>query len=269
MKKILAVVLALAMIFSFAVIGSAREVMVEEREIATFGPKDYKILAKPGEEATFVVEWKAALDEWNKTVDPDMGEEPLEFDKDGTIVIPFYVQPNDVSMSPLQKVELTDAAKAAGATLTDETAEIMGDDSEEMRAMYFVGTVTLPASYLFTTEALDVLNVTVAVSDQWVIGEYSGIAETPIDITFNVAEMGMTGMPVTVVSADGTEAYVYNVTLGGGSVTIDGKPYEPTKKELRKEWWRKLAVKILEFNNRIIAWLMNGPLAPAPWNVVK
>ena len=263
MKKVLAIVLSIAVIFSFATVAFAREVDTASREIATFGPKDYKILAKPGEDATFVVEWKAALDEWNKTVDPDMGEEAKEYDKNGTIVIPFYIMVNDVTMSPLQTVELTDAAKAAGATLTDQTEENMGPDLE---TLFFVGTVTLPATYLFTTEGFDVLNVTVKISEDWVIDEYSGITDTPIAISFYVGEMGMTGMPVSVVSEDGTETYIENVTFGGATETIDGKPYEPTTKEKITEWFRKLAVKILEINQKFNTWLLKV-FAPAPWNV--
>ena len=261
MKKILAVLLALAMIFSFATFVSAKE--IKEGDV-WFGPKNYKVLANPGEEATFTIELKASLDADQKEM----------FDKDGTLVIPFNVMANDASMSPVQGVELTDEAKAAGVVLTHDTNyELYGLEGDDLDETWFLGTVTMPASYLFSEEAFDVLNVTVKVSDEWIVGQYTGIAETPIDISFMVGGMAIseTFEPAKIVTKDGdevvNEVYIDNMTdYGSATVAIDGKPYEPTKKEKRKEWWRKLAVKILEFNNKIIAWLMNGPLAPAPWN---
>lgn len=269
MKKVLAIVLAIAMIFSFGSVAFARDFAADETGI-WFGPKTKQVAANQGETASFVVEFKTNLLPVDNIITfEDMGE--VEIDKEGTLVIPFYIMVGDQEATPLQSVALTDAAKTAGIELVNQTEELVGEGQEEL---FFVGSVKMPASVLYSTDAIDVLNVTVAENGEWIIDEDYGEAENPKDITFYAGMMGMTGENFYIISNEGTdEEYItyLGATLveneGGASVQITSKLYEPTKKERRTEWWRSLAVKILEFNNKVIDFMMNKVFAPAKWYV--
>ncbi len=268
MKKVLAIVLSIAMIFSFAAVAFARE--IDEWEQAILAPKEEYALANPGEEITSVIEWKAALKDEDKEF----------YDENGTIVLPFDVRMDNPEKSTIVSVTLTDAAEAAGVKLTQFTNyEELGVVEENPDKVCYLGKIEMPAKYLFTKDAFDVLNVKVKVCDNWLLEEYSGIAYQEgtydkkadnfssldyITYTVNAGSYSCSCMyeDAKVINGDGSEMYI---TMTYSIQTIKGKPYEPTRKDKVKDWFRKLAIKIIEFNEKILNFLFKI-FAPAEWN---
>lgn len=247
MKKVVSIVLVLAMILSFSTIAFAHEVTSG----VYFGPKE-NIKANPGETVSFTIEFKSAL-----TADELEG-----YDKDGTLVIPFTATASDLSMIPIVSFGLTDAAKKVGATIeTVDAVEIIGEETANQQ--WILGKVSIPASYLFTGEALDVFTVEVAVSEDWEVVDYKATFEPYLDFYSGESGDNVEGRAARVVSADGTEMDLYGMQFD--AAVISAKPYQPNFFERVWEWIKGKICAVIVLNQTINTLLLNEVFAPADW----
>ena len=242
MKKVVAIVLALAMVLSFAsFFASAHDVAKGQ---LFFGPKDI-IYADAGTEATIELEFKA---------DPNE-EDIADLDLDGMLRLPFDIYADDVNYGLLKSFELSEEAKKIGATLE------MGDFLED--GSYGCAFVTFPAKYIANGESIVLVNVKVDVSADWadVIDNYK--AEFPVTFTMYVAEFAGPGETAKITSADGTQTDVFGFVTD--AAIIEAKPYEPNFFEKIWEWIKKTIRSLIDLDNIIDNLLYTRVFQPADW----
>lgn len=208
MKKVLALVLALTMVFAFG------SLAVSAKEIATgqiyCGPEDVTY-AKPGETVKTPIQFVADVFESDG------------YPTDGTLHVPFNVLAGDVALAPIVSVELTEEAKAAGVTFSE------GSDFVDPNAV-FEGEVILPSSYLHGNKGITLFTVEIAVSENW---EVAGDATTQeISAEFYA---GNDELPAYIETADGETINVK--AMDNENIRIAPRPYEPTV-------WEKIETKI-------------------------
>ncbi len=237
MKKVLALVLSLVMMLSFASVAFAADIADGQ---VYFGVKDDTIYANPGEEVTVELQFKAAA------------HESEGYDVDGTLVIPVYILSGDASLGEFTSFTLTDEALDAGATLDTEDLATYYCDPDAVG-----GEIKMPASNLYGAD-MTIATVTVKVSEDWQIVDYQ--AETEISVV--VANEDLGGIPAYVVSEDGSEQYVSNYIFGSANITYK---YEPTAKERLIEKLKSMAQAIVELIETGLAALKKY-LSPAVWN---
>lgn len=207
MKKVLALVLALTMVFAFGSAVSAKDVASGQ---IYCGPES-TVYANPGETVQAPIQFVADVFESDG------------YPAEGTLHIPFMVLTGDSELAPLTAIELTEEAKAAGVTLSDETAV---DENNQM----IMGEVILPASYLYGNKSIILFNVAIAVSDKWEVIDY--VATQEISAEFYAG--GDAGQAY-VETADGETVNVDGII--NENIVIEARPYEPTA-------WEKIVTKI-------------------------
>lgn len=208
MKKVLAVVLALTMVFAFGSLAvSAKEITSGQ---IYCGPEG-TVYANPGETVKAPIQFVADAFESDG------------YPTDGTLHIPFMVFTGDAELAPLTGIELTEEAKAAGVTLSEDTAVDENNQS-------IIGEVTLPSSYLYGNKSIILFTVEIAVSDKWEVIDY--VATQEISAEFYAG--GDAGQAY-VETADGQTVNVDGII--NENVVIEAKPYEPTV-------WEQIVTKI-------------------------
>ncbi len=243
MKKVLAIVLALVMAFSFAGVASAVDISAGQ---IYFGPEG-NVTADPGETVDIGIVF--------------IGECLDEYDTEGTLKIPFIISVNSTD-AVLAAVELTDEAKAVGAELIFDDGEESGlpDISED--ALY-TGTVTLPASYLYGSTQIKVLNAKIAVSEEWEVVDYVAVNEISVGVSYGYNSFY--GLPVVVCNEDG-ETEVYDEAIEDVAVIV-AKPYQPSFFDKAKEWLKEKTAFVLQLIITGLTFVINEYLQPADWNV--
>lgn len=246
MKKVVAIVLALAMVLSFAsFFASAHDVAKGQ---LFFGPKDI-VYANPGEEAIVEIEFKA---------DPNE-EDIADLDLDGTLSVPFTILNLDLNYSSIGGMELSKAAKEIGATLVIDEEMTNFDEGFE------TAIVTFPAKYIANGESIVLVDVKINVFEVWedVIENY--IATIPINYEVYVGENAWTstGDLAKIISADGTETPVFGFV--SDAMIIEAKPYEPNFFEKIWEWIKKTIRSLIDLDNIIDNLLYTKVFQPADW----
>lgn len=201
MKKVLALVLALTMVFAFGSVVSAKDVASGQ---IYCGPES-TVYANPGETVQAPIQFVADAFESDG------------YPADGTLHIPFMVFTGDAELAPLTAIELTEEAKAAGVTLSENTAVDENNQS-------ITGEVTLPSSYLYGKKSIILFNVAIAVSDKWEVIDY--VATQDISAEFYAG--GDAGQAY-VETADGETVNVDGII--NENIIIEARPYEPTIKD--------------------------------------
>lgn len=208
MKKVLAVVLALTMVFAFGSLAvSAKEITSGQ---IYCGPED-TVYANPGETVKAPIQFVADAFESDG------------YPTDGTLHIPFMVFTGDAELAPLTGIELTEEAKAAGVALSEDTAV---DENKQS----IIGEVTLPSSYLYGNKSLILFTVEIAVSENWQVVDH--VAQQEISAEFFAG--GDAGQAYIETAGD----EVVNVDgIINENIVIEARPYEPTV-------WEKIEAKI-------------------------
>ena len=246
MKRVLSIVLAVIMAFSVATVAFAVDA-VEGR--VYFGPKE-EIFANPGEEVKFEIQFIA--DPFEETLDG--------VDKDGTFHIPLLLAVNEASFCPITKVELTDAAKAAGFTLTEGDAFDDYEMNGYTKESHFVGEVTVPAKYLFNKESVIALNVFVKVYDEWEIKDYVEQEELYLEVI-----TGEQYIPSYVMNPGAEEGEEIYVNAEGDAAYIHAKPYEPNFFERVWEWIKERFRRVIALDNVVNTLLETYVFPKADW----
>lgn len=208
MKKVLAVVLALTMVFAFGSLAvSAKEITSGQ---IYCGPEG-TVYANPGEIVKAPIQFVADAFESDG------------YPTDGTLHIPFMVFTGDAELAPLTGIELTEEAKAAGVALSEDTAVDENNQS-------IIGEVTLPSSYLYGNKSIVLFTVEISVSENWQVVDH--VAQQEISAEFFAG--GDAGQAYIETAGD----EVVNVDgIINENVVIEARPYEPTV-------WEKIEAKI-------------------------
>lgn len=250
MKKVLAIVLAMAMMLSFV------PLMVSAMEISEgqmcFGVKN-DIEANPGETAVFDLEFKCL----------PFPEDIENITENGTVYVAYAIYPGDVDMGPLAGVELTDEAKAAGIE------NIFTEDYDLNAEDVISGFIKMPSKYFFNGEAITILKLKVNVSPEWEVIDY--VATYPLAV--NVYAGDDAGYPVFYVDENSepvenpyeyaAENYVYGVYGVSGNITA--KPYQPKFFERVWEWIKSKIRFLIDLDNIIDNLLYTKVFNPADW----
>lgn len=248
MKKVLAIVLAMAMMLSFV------PLMVSALDITDgqmiFGVKE-DIEANPGETVDFVIQFKAL---------PNPEDIVEGITDDGMVYIPFLFAVADEDMSLLEGVKLIDGAKNEGCTL------FLNED--ECDASKVMGYASVPSKYLFNKEAIDVLKLTVKVSENWVVENYKEKSPVTINI-YSGDEAGATFfVPKDAEAVEnpyeyGAEYFVFGILGVTGNITA--RPYQPKFFEKVWEWIKDKIRFLIELDNTIDNLLLTKVFNPADW----
>ncbi len=208
MKKVLAVVLALTMVFAFGSLAvSAKEITSGQ---IYCGPEG-TVYANPGEIVKAPIQFVADAFESDG------------YPTDGTLHIPFMVFTGDAELAPLTGIELTEEAKAAGVALSEDTAVDENNQS-------IIGEVTLPSSYLYGNKSIVLFTVEISVSENWQVVDH--VAQQEISAEFFAG--GDAGQAYIETAGD----EVVNVDgIINENIVIEARPYEPTV-------WEKIEAKI-------------------------
>lgn len=208
MKKVLAVVLALTMVFAFGSLAvSAKEITSGQ---IYCGPEG-TVYANPGETVKAPIQFVADAFESDG------------YPTDGTLHIPFMVFTGDAELAPLTGIELTEEAKAAGVALSEDTAVDENNQS-------IIGEVTLPSSYLYGNKSIILFTVEISVSENWQVVDH--VAQQEISAEFFAG--GDAGQAYIETAGD----EVVNVDgIINENIVIEARPYEPTV-------WEKIEAKI-------------------------
>ena len=208
MKKVLAVVLALTMVFAFGSLAvSAKEITSGQ---IYCGPEG-TVYANPGEIVKAPIQFVADAFESDG------------YPTDGTLHIPFMVFTGDAELAPLTGIELTEEAKAAGVALSEDTAVDENNQS-------IIGEVTLPSSYLYGNKSIILFTVEISVSENWQVVDH--VAQQEISAEFFAG--GDAGQAYIETAGD----EVVNVDgIINENIVIEARPYEPTV-------WEKIEAKI-------------------------
>ena len=208
MKKVLALVLALTMVFAFGSLAvSAKEITSGQ---IYCGPEG-TVYANPGEIVKAPIQFVADAFESDG------------YPTDGTLHIPFMVFTGDAELAPLTGIELTEEAKAAGVALSEDTAVDENNQS-------IIGEVTLPSSYLYGNKSIILFTVEISVSENWQVVDH--VAQQEISAEFFAG--GDAGQAYIETAGD----EVVNVDgIINENIVIEARPYEPTV-------WEKIEAKI-------------------------
>ena len=161
------------------------------------------------------------------------------------MTIPFSVETDE--NSPITKVELTDAAKAAGAKYEQKSAT----------ATLVDGTITVPYASLDGNNSMVVVNVTVKMSEDWKVVDYK--AEKPVLVKVS-EKYGTTG--VTVADKNEVKAYV---SLMMTDFSIKATPYKPNFIEKAIEWIKQKLLMIPVLFQTLNSYLLSDPLSEPKW----
>ena len=207
-KKVLAVVLALTMVFAFGSLAvSAKEITSGQ---IYCGPEG-TVYANPGEIVKAPIQFVADAFESDG------------YPTDGTLHIPFMVFTGDAELAPLTGIELTEEAKAAGVALSEDTAVDENNQS-------IIGEVTLPSSYLYGNKSIVLFTVEISVSENWQVVDHVAQQEISAEL-FAGGDAGQAYIETAgdeVVNVDG---------IINENIVIEARPYEPTV-------WEKIEAKI-------------------------
>lgn len=235
MKKVLAIVISLIMVFSLASAAFAYEIAPGQ---VYFGPVS-NAYANPGETTQLTVNFAADAFENDG------------YPTDGTLHIPFMINNTDLSVAQIVGFELTDEAVAAGAVFTEDTA-IMDEGT------FIMGEIDLPSALIYGNTNLDLFTIDLAVSPDWEV-----IDNVATENIFVEVLAGDTYMAAWVDNNDG--AYVEVVNFVTDAFVVEAAPYVPTT-------WEKLVEKVkgyvAAFVNILIVglqYVLNNFLQPAPW----
>lgn len=203
MKKVLALVLALTMVFAFGSAVSAKEIAAGQ---IYCGPEDVTY-ANPGETIKTPIQFVADVFESDG------------YPADGTLHVPLIVLTGDVELAPIVSVELTEEAKAAGVSFSE------GTEFLEPNAV-FNGEVILPSSYLHGSKSITLFTVEIAVSEKWEVIDNATTQEISAEFyAGNPAKVGS----AYIETADGETITVKDI--GNEDIRIAPRPYEPTIKD--------------------------------------
>lgn len=254
MKKVLAVVLAMAMMLSFVPLMVSAFDAIDG--MVCLGARE-DIEANPGETATFTIDLVCL---------PNPEDIPEGMTEDGKIYIQYIFSTSDFGNGPLAGIELTDEAKKAGAVILPFVEDNDQDDIEVKS-----GWVSLPAKYFFNSQ-ITLFKADVAVSSEWSVVDY--VAENPIP--FNVEVGVVFYVPQggeDVVNAyeymencdnEGIEICYITVMYGNGG-TIYAKPYQPKFFEKVWEWIKEKIRFLIDLDNIVDNLLYTKVFNPADW----
>ncbi len=252
MKKVLAIVLALALTFSMAVAGFAAAEVAEGQ--VYFGAEENIVYANPGETVS---------------VNIRLAGNPFESDNyptDGYVALPFGVSSN--MEAPILGVNLTEEAKNAGAV-------VYYDENSMYHTMsvsedVFMGTIVVPASFISGDMVIATLDL--AVSADWEVIDY--VATTPVPVAFFVGENHLSAFFFTDAEAeaivngemilDEVDQSTLVNNLFADDCNIEAFPYQPTFWEILTEQLKGLAAALLDVLGIGIG-LLKGELEPADW----
>lgn len=241
MKKIISILLAVIIAFSTVAIGASAYTM--EGEGAWIGVDGDKAYINPGDTKAIPVSIAAniAADELkdNQGTAIDMAT--------AVMTVPFSFETD--AMSPIAGVELADAVKAAGATLTV--------DDTKTTDTFVDGTVTIPLSLIKGSNSIVVLNLTVKMDETWEVKDYHAI--NPVQVKVNEKHL-----------KDGaviTDANQTKVVIGliPADFTIDCVPYKPNFFERAIEWIKQKLTMIPVLIQTLNSYLLNDPLSEPKW----
>ncbi|MCQ2479107.1 MAG: hypothetical protein MJ120_00600 [Clostridia bacterium] len=251
MKKVLAIVLAMAMMLSFV------PLMVSAFELSEgqmcFGVKE-DIEANPGETVAFTVDLLAL---------PNPEDIPEGVTDDGTLYIPFSVSSADIANGPLVGVELADEAKNVGAFILpfDENNDMSNEE-------IITGWIGLPSKYLFNKEPISLLKVNIAVSENWSVTNY--VADSPISLNVSGGDdlfysffVPKDGDVVENAYEYQPEYFIFGIYGNGGIITA--KPYQPKFFEKVWEWIKAKIRTLIDIDNIIDNLLLTKVFNAADW----
>lgn len=257
MKKLLAIVLALAMVLSMGVASFAYEEVAQGQ--IYLGMAQYEYQANPGDEVTLGFRYAG---------------NPFESDgypTTGYAIIPFMGFNNDVNALALTSAALTAEAEAAGFkfVVNENSGYHSYLDGEQG---IFAGAIIFPMSEIATD--ITVFTITGTVSTDWVVVDY--VEEAPIDLEIYAGFDGVGFDSMIVSEEDGAKIIAGELTpeecaystLNGVDMTsnsvIVAMPYQPTTMEILEEQFKGIALALLEVLGIGIG-LLKGELAPADW----
>lgn len=241
MKKIISILLAVIIAFSTVAIGASAYTM--EGEGAWIGVDGDKAYANPGDTKTIPVSFAA-----------NIAADELK-DNQGTLidtasaVVTFNFSFETDAMSPITGVELADAVKAAGATLT------MNDD--KTTDTFVDGTVSFPLSIIKDSNSFEILNVTVKMDAEWEVKDYH--ATTPVQVKVNEKHL-KDGAVIT----DDNQTKV-TIGLMPADFIIDAVPYKPNFFERAIEWIKQKLTMLPVLIQTLNSYLLNDPLSEPKW----
>lgn len=235
MKKVLAIVISLIMVFSLASAAFAYEIAPGQ---VYFGPAA-NAYANPGETAQLTMNFSADAFENDG------------YPTDGTLHIPFMICSTTPDLAPITGYELTDAAKAAGIVFTEDTML-------EETGTFITGQLDIPSALIYGNTNIDVFTIDVAVSADWEV--IDNVATENLFVEVLAGEDLY--MPITIDNAD---EYYEVANFVTDNFVIEASPYVPTT-------WEKLVEKVkgyvAAFVNILIVglqYVLNNFLQPAPW----
>lgn len=234
MKKVLAIVISLIMVFSLASAAFAYEIAPGQ---VYFGPVS-NAYANPGETTQLTVNFSADAFENDG------------YPTDGILHIPFMINNTDLSVAQIVGYKLTDEAVAAGVVFTEDTA-IMDEGT------FIIGQVDIPSALIYGNTNLNLFTIDLAVSPDWEV-----IDNVATENIFVEVLAGDTYIPAWV---DNESEYVEVVNFVTDAFVVEASPYVPTT-------WEKIVEKIkgyvAAFVNILIVglqYILNNFLQPAPW----
>lgn len=236
MKKVLAIVLSLAMVLSLASAAFAFDPAPGQVYV---GPKA-DIVGDPGEEVALEIELVG------------LALENDGYSKTGTLVIPFEIFGN--SSAPITDLVLTNEAIAAGAELVYD--EAMGDiKSPDM----YQGSFRIPSSYLYDSRiTLAKLVMTIDEQFEWTKPE-EGEEAPSIGISFAIGADYY--LPLTVEEGD----EVMDVVSITSDAIITEKPYQPTFWEKTVETIKSYVAAFIEILCVGLQYVKNNFLQNPDW----
>ena len=243
MKKVIAIVLALTMIFSLASAASAYT--VAEGQVY-FGPVD-NITADPGDMAVVTYEFQG------------YARENDGYPTNGSLHIPFMLYTGNYELNQIMSIALTDEAKAMGVTFA-EGIEDMFIGAEECGLETLEGEVIIPSQYIYGNTHFTLFTVETKISEAWEIVDYVATETLYIGCYAGADEW----IPAYVDTEDGAYVEVMNFFYDDANITAT--PYEPTFGEKLVEKLKTLASTLLNAIIIGLNYVINNYLQPAWWN---
>lgn len=241
MKKIIAILLALITVFSMVSIGASAYTM--ENDGVWMGVDGDVVYADPGKTANLPISVAAKLD------DEKLAEDKVDT-ASAILYIPFSLETD--ANSPIQKIEISDAAKAAGATFEQGKTDDKG---------VIYGTILLPLSALKGNESIVVLNVEVKMDENWKVEDYKAVNP----VTVKVAEKYLSdGVRIydKDSSADNAKSFA---KLIPATFTIKATPYKANIFEKAFEWIKAKIRGFYVLFQTLNNYLLSDPLEAPDW----